>query len=103
MDIYGDTQSGNCMKVKHTADLLGLGYRRHAVNIMESELRHADFLRINPHGQVTVIVLRDGRSLSQSNAIKSYLAEGSHLLPSESCARAKVMQWLFWEQYSHEP
>ena len=103
MDIYGDTQSGNCMKVKHTADLLGLGYRWHAVNIMEGGSRNAEFLRINPHGQVPVIVLGDGRSLSQSNAIISYLAEGSHLLPSESFARAKVMQWLFWEQYSHEP
>lgn len=103
MDIYGDTQSGNCMKVKYTADLLGLVYRWHAVNIMEGGSRNAAFLSINPHGQVPVLVLEDGRSLSQSNAIISYLAEGSHLLPSESFARAKVMQWLFWEQYSHEP
>ena len=103
MDIYGDTQSGNCMKVKYTADFIGLKYTWHDVDILDGCTRTADFLQLNPHGQVPVVLLQDGRWLSQSNAIMSYLAEGSELFPQDSYKRAKVLQWLFWEQYSHEP
>ena len=71
--------------------------------MMEGGLRNAEFLSINPHGQVPVIVFEDGQALSQSNALIGHLTEGSHLLQSKSFARVKVMQWLFWEQYSHEP
>ena len=103
MDIFGDTQSGNCMKVKYTADLLGLKYNWRAVDILKGDSRTPEFLQVNPHGQVPVVVLADGRSLAQSNAIITYLADGSGLLPEDRYERAKTMQWLFWEQYSHEP
>ena len=103
MEIYGDTQSGNCMKVKYTADLLGLEYTWNHVDIMSGGSRTQEFLKLNPQGQVPIVVLEDGRPLSQSNAIISYLAQDSELLPDDAFARAKVLEWLFWEQYSHEP
>ena len=103
MRIYGDSNSGNCLKVKYTADYLGLGYEWINVDIMQGESRTPDFLRINPQGQVPVVELEDGRCLAQSNAIIRYLARGSVLLPEDPYLQAKVDEWLFWEQYSHEP
>ena len=103
MQIYGDSNSGNCLKVKYTADYLGLGYEWINVDIMQGENRTPDFLRINPQGQVPVIELGDGRCLAQSNAIIRYLARGTALLPEDPYLQAKVDEWLFWEQYSHEP
>jgi len=103
MQIYGDEQSGNCLKVQYTADHLGLPYTWHPVDIMKNESRTAAFLRVNPHGQVPVIKLDDGRTLAQSNAIIRYLARDTQLLPTDAFEQAKVDEWLFWEQYSHEP
>ena len=103
MRIYGDSNSGNCLKVKYTADYLGLGYEWINVDIMQGKSRTPDFLQINPQGQVPVIELEDGRCLAQSNAIIRYLARGSVLLPEDPYLQAKVDEWLFWEQYSHEP
>lgn len=101
--IYGDNSSGNCLKVKYTADNLGLDYEWIAVDITQGESRTPDFLKINPQGQVPVIQLEDGRCLAQSNAIIRYLAQGTALLPEDAYLQAKVDEWLFWEQYSHEP
>lgn len=103
MKIHGDLQSGNCLKVKYTADALGLSYDWVSVDILQAESRTPEFLALNPQGQVPVIVFEDGRSLAQSNAIIRYLARGSRLLPDDAFLRAKVDEWLFWEQYSHEP
>jgi len=103
MRIHGDLASGNCLKVKYAADLLGLTYDWVPVDIMNGESRTPSFLALNPMGQVPVVELDDGRALSQSNAILQYLAEGTDLLPGDAFARAKVAEWLFWEQYSHEP
>ena len=103
MKIFGDKISGNCLKVQYTADHLGLEYEWIDTDIMQGESRTADYLAMNPAGQVPTLLLDDGRSLSQSNAIISYLAEGSSLVPGDSFQRAKVNEWLFWEQYSHEP
>ena len=103
MKIYGDLNSGNCLKVKYTADYLGLDYEWTAVDITQGESRTADFLEINPQGQVPVVQLEDGRCLAQSNAIIRYLAQGTALLPEDAYPQAKVDEWLFWEQYSHEP
>jgi glutathione S-transferase len=103
MIIYGDLASGNCLKVKYTADHLGLPYRWVAVDITKGESRTAAFLARNPQGQVPTIELADGRVLAQSNAIIRYLARGSALLPQDAFAQAKVDELLFWEQYSHEP
>ena len=103
MRIYGDLNSGNCLKVKYTADYLGLGHEWMDVDITQDESRTPDFLRMNPQGQVPVIQLKDGRCLAQSNAIVRYLAQGTALLPPDNYLQAKVDEWLFWEQYSHEP
>jgi glutathione S-transferase len=101
--IYGDSISGNCLKVKWTADHLGLPYEWIETNVLKGESRIPDYLAMNPAGQVPLIVLEDGRALAQSNAIILYLAEGSELIPGDPFGRAKMMEWLFWEQYSHEP
>lgn len=103
MIIYGDLQSGNCLKVKYTADALDLPYDWDSIDILQAESRTPEFLALNPQGQVPVIVFDDGRHLAQSNAIIRYLARGSRLLPDDAFLRAKVDEWLFWEQYSHEP
>ena len=103
MKIYGDVVSGNCLKVKYTADFLDIPYRWEATDILKGESRTPEFLALNPAGQVPVIELDDGRTLAQSNAIIQYLAENTALLPGHAFARAKVNSWLFWEQYSHEP
>ena len=103
MKIYGDIGSGNCLKVKYMADHLGLSYQWLHVDIMQGESRSRDFLAMNPMGQIPTLVLDDGRTLAQSNAILLYFAEGTALLPADRYARAKVNELLFWEQYSHEP
>jgi glutathione S-transferase len=103
MRIYGDIGSGNCQKVKATADYLGLAYDWVAVDIMKGETRTPEYLAMNPAGQVPVVVFDDGRALAQSNAIVRYLARGTPLLPEDDFEQAKADEWLFWEQYSHEP
>jgi glutathione S-transferase len=103
MKIYGDSISGNCLKVKWTADWLGLTYDWIETDIMVGASRTAEFLAMNPAGQVPLVVLDDGRPLAQSNAIILHLAEGSELIPAEAYQRAKMFEWMFWEQYSHEP
>jgi len=103
MKIYGDAISGNCLKVKWTADALGLPYTWVPIDIMKGETRVPAYLEKFPQGQVPAVELADGRTLAQSNAIIRYLALGSRLLPEDAYAQAKVDEWLFWEQYSHEP
>ena len=101
--IYGDSISGNCLKVKWTADHLGLAYDWIETGVLNGETRTPAFLALNPAGQVPLVVLADGRPLAQSNAIILHLAEGSHLIPTDAYQRAKMLEWMFWEQYSHEP
>ncbi|MBN9318861.1 MAG: glutathione S-transferase family protein [Caulobacterales bacterium] len=101
--IYGDNRSGNCLKVKWTAEKLGLSYAWTDVDIMTGGSRTAEFLALNPAGQTPTVVLEDGRPLAQSNAILLHLAEGSALIPADAYDRARMFEWLFWEQYSHEP
>ena len=103
MKIHGDIKSGNCLKVKWTADALGLSYAWVPVDIMTGESRTAAYLAKFPQAQVPAIELDDGRTLAQSNAIIRYLARGSRLLPDDAFTQAKIDEWLFWEQYSHEP
>jgi len=103
MKIYGDKISGNCLKVKYTADYLNLPYEWLDIDINKGESRTADFLAKNSQGQVPVLELDDGRTLSQSNAIMRYLANGTTLLPKSAFDAAKVDEAMFWEQYSHEP
>ena len=103
MNVYGDLNSGNCLKVKYTADYLKLSYVWQPVDVLQGESRTADYLALNPQGQVPLLQLDDGRCLAQSNAIIRYLAHGSELLPVDPWQQAKIDEWLFWEQYSHEP
>jgi glutathione S-transferase len=101
--IYGDRVSGNCLKVKWTAEKLGIPYRWIQTDVMQAQSRTPEFLAMNPAGQVPLVVLEDGRPLAQSNAIILHLAEGSALIPADAYARARMLEWMFWEQYSHEP
>jgi glutathione S-transferase len=103
--IYGDSRSGNCLKVKWTADRLSLHYEWAEIDVVAGATRTKNFLALNPAGQVPLLITPEGRPLAQSNAIIVYLAErhGRWLLPEELYERATVFEWLFWEQYSHEP
>lgn len=102
MKLYGNSVSGNCWKVKWTADRLGIPIEWIEVDIFSGASRTPEFLALNPWGQVPTVVFPDGRVLTQSNAIIVHLAEGSPLLPEDAFRRAQVMEWLFWEQNSHE-
>ena len=103
MKVYGDANSGNCLKVKWVCDHLALRYTWIDIDIMKGESRTPEFLAFNPWGQVPTVVLDDGRALAQSAAIIRYLGRDSDLIPQDAFAAAKMDEWLFWEQYSHEP
>ncbi len=103
MKIHGDKNSGNCLKVKFVCDRLALPYEWIDVDTRNGGSRTPEFLKLNPWGQVPTVVLDDGRTLAQSNAIIRYLARGSDLIPPDAYQAAKMDEWLFWEQYSHEP
>ncbi len=103
MKIYGDSISGNCLKVKWVADSLGFSYDWIETDVTKAESRTPAFLAMNPAGQVPTVILDDGRPLAQSNAIILHLAEGSNLIPKDAYQRAKMLEWMFGEQYSHEP
>ncbi|GJE00328.1 glutathione S-transferase family protein [Methylobacterium isbiliense] len=103
MKIFGDDKSGNCLKVRYVADHLGVPYAWIPVDIMKGETRTPEFLARFPVGQVPGVEFADGRCLSQSNAIIRHLARGSALLPEDPWQQAKIDEWLFWEQYNHEP
>lgn len=103
MTIYGDSISGNCLKVKFVADRLGLPYDWIEISVLKGETRTPEFLALNPAGQVPVVLFADSGALAQSNAIMLHLAWGTDLIPADPFARALMFQWLFWEQYNHEP
>lgn len=103
MKVYGDSNSGNCLKVKWVCDKLKLPYQWIEIDTRKGESRTPEFLAMNGAGQVPTIKLDDGRTLAQSNAIIRYLARDSDLVPRDAFAAAKMDEWLFWEQYSHEP
>src|ERR1700742_361385 len=103
MTVFGDSISGNCLKVKFVAEHLRLPYDWVEISVVEKETRTPEFLAMNPAGQVPVVRFAGGDILAQSNAIILHLAEDSDLIPTDAFARARMFQWLFWEQYSHEP
>jgi glutathione S-transferase len=103
MKIHGDIISGNCLKVKWVCDRLALPYTWIAVDVVKGETRTPQFLALNGVGQVPVVEFDDGRTLAQSNAIIRHLARDSALIPLDHFVAAKMDEWLFWEQYSHEP
>ncbi|MBL0163183.1 MAG: glutathione S-transferase family protein [Xanthomonadales bacterium] len=103
MTVHGMAISGNCYKLRLLFEQLGLPHRWVEVDSVHGETRTPEFLAKNPNGRVPVLELEDGRTLSESNAILCYLADDTPFLPADRWQRAKVMQWLFFEQYSHEP
>ncbi|WP_421681590.1 glutathione S-transferase family protein [Stutzerimonas urumqiensis] len=103
MKVYGDYRSGNCYKVKLMLHLLDHGYEWVPINILRGESRSPEFLLKNPNGKIPVLELNDGTCLWESNAILNFLAEGSEFLPSDPRLRTQILQWQFFEQYSHEP
>lgn len=103
LTVYGDIRSGNCLKVKWLLDRLGRDYRWVETDVMSGATRSAEFLARSPAGQVPAVVLEDGRVLAQSNAIIGWLGEGTAFIPADPYDRARMYEWLFWEQYSHEP
>jgi glutathione S-transferase len=101
--VYGMADSGNCYKVKLALEQLGKPYRWVEVDSTKGGTRTAEYLARNPNGKVPTLQLEDGSYLPESNAILYYLAEGTPLLPADKLGRARVLQWMFFEQYSHEP
>lgn len=103
LTVYGDIRSGNCLKVRWLLDRMGLDYQWIETDVMSGITRSPEFLKMNPAGQLPTAVLADGRSLAQSNAILVHMSEGSDWIPPDAYDRARMFEWLFWEQYSHEP
>jgi glutathione S-transferase len=103
MKVYGDIQSGNCYKVKLLMSILSIEHEWIHVDILANETSNTAFLKKNPNGKIPLLELEDDNCLSESNAILNYLAWGTSLLGTSRFEIAKVQQWQFFEQYSHEP
>jgi glutathione S-transferase len=107
LTLHEDPKSGNCYKIRLTAALLGLPIERVRYDILKGETRRPEFLsRINANGRIPVLQIGEGegaRFLPESNAACWYLAEGTYLVPDSRFARADMLRWMFFEQYSHEP
>jgi len=103
LTVYGLRSSGNCYKLQLLLELTGTPYRWVDTDSSRGATRTPEFLALNPNGKVPLLVLEDGRRLAESNAILCYLAEGSAYLPADPWDRARTLQWMFFEQYSHEP
>lgn len=103
MKIYADIQSGNCYKIKLLASLLDIEHEWIEIDILAKETLTESFLKKNPNGKIPVLELDDGRFLSESNAILNYLAFDTPFAGNCRFSSAKIQQWQFFEQYSHEP
>ena len=103
LTLYDYWESGNCYKVRLLLAQLGRDYRRVAVDILAGGTTTDEFGRLNPNRRVPVLAWPDGRSLAESNAILWHLAEDTPFAPGDAWARAQALQWMFFEQYSHEP
>jgi glutathione S-transferase len=103
MLLYESPLSGNCWKVRQLFAHLGIDYERHELSVIDRSDRPQALGGLNPGLRVPTLVLDDGRSLAESNAITFYFAEGTPYLPEDRFERAQVLQWQFFEQYSHEP
>ena len=103
MHLFDYLDSGNGFKVRLLLAQLGMQYEWTNVDIDKGETRTPEFLKRNPNGRIPTLLLDDGTYLAESNAILWYLAEGSRFVPATQLGRAQVLQWMFFEQYSHEP
>lgn len=103
LTLYDSAISGNAYKVRLLLSQLGLAAKRIEMNVDDGSTRTPDFLKVNRNGKVPAIVLEDGTALSESDAVLYYFAEGTPLWPAAKLDRARVLQWMFFEQYNHEP
>lgn len=101
--LYDNMSSGNGYKARLLLHQLAIPYRRVELDIDKAETRTQAFLAKNPNGRIPTLEFEDGTCLPESNAIIFYLADGTPFLPSDRLARAQVLQWMFFEQYNHEP
>jgi glutathione S-transferase len=101
--LYDNAISGNCYKVRLLFSLLGIGYERREVSVIDRSNRAELLGDLNPGLRVPTLVLDDGRPLAESDAILVYFAEGTEYLPTDRYERAQALQWMFFEQYNHEP
>jgi glutathione S-transferase len=101
--LYNSQVSGNCYKVRLLLAHLGMQYQRHEVDVVDRSNRAELLGHLNPALRVPTLVLDDGRPLAESNAILFYFAQGTPYLPEDRYELAQVLQWMFFEQYSHEP
>ncbi|MBD1902408.1 glutathione S-transferase family protein [Trichocoleus sp. DQ-A3] len=103
LKLYQFFSSGNCYKIRLLLTQLQIPFESIELNILKGETRTPEFLSKNPNGRIPVLETESGQFLAESNAILFYLSEGTDFLPNDRFERAKVLQWLFFEQYSHEP
>ena len=103
MHLFDNLDSGNGYKVRLLLAQLGLSYRWTNLDLDKGETRRPEFLKRNPNGRIPTLELDDGTNLAESNAILWYLAEGTAFVPNDRVGRAQTLQWMFFEQYSHEP
>ena len=101
--LYDFLPSGNGYKIRLLLTQLGMPFERVELNILKGETRTPEFLSKNPNGKIPIIEIEPGKYLAESNAILVYLSEGTEFLPYDRFLRAQVLQWLCFEQYSHEP
>ena len=101
--LYDYLSSGNCYKIRLLLTQLQIPFQRVDIDILKGESRTPEFLSINPNGRVPVLETESGQFLAESNAILFYLSQNTNFFPSDAFEQAQVMQWLFFEQYSHEP
>jgi glutathione S-transferase len=101
--LYDFLESGNGYKVRLLLHQLGHAFELIEKDILKGETRAPEFLALNPNGRIPLVQLADGTCLAESNAILWYFAEGTPFLPDDRLERARVLQWMFFEQYSHEP
>jgi len=101
--LYDYLPSGNGYKVRLLLTQLGIPFERIELDIIDGKTRTPEFLRKFPNGRIPAVEFEDGRRLFESNAIMWHFAEGTQFLPSDPFERARALQWMFFEQYSHEP
>ncbi|MGB3208962.1 MAG: glutathione S-transferase family protein [Crinalium sp.] len=101
--LYDYLPSGNCYKIRLLLTQLKIPFKRVDIDILKGESRTPEFLSINPNGRVPVLETESGQSIAESNAILFYLSQNTKFFPTDAFEQAQVMQWLFFEQYSHEP
>lgn len=103
LKLYDFLPSGNGYKVRLLLTQLNIPFERIELNILKSETRTPEFLSKNPNGRIPLVELESGQLLAESNAILFYFSQGTEFLPEDRFFQAQILQWLFFEQYSHEP